>query len=81
MIDLHNVGKQFDGKRKVTALSGVNLNIRKGEMVSIVGPSGSGKSTLLNMVGGSRSAYRWTSLYRWSGAGRIRRRRIDPRQA
>jgi putative ABC transport system ATP-binding protein len=44
--------KQFEGKRRVTALNGVTLNIQKGEMVSIVGPSGSGKSTLLNMVGG-----------------------------
>jgi putative ABC transport system ATP-binding protein len=51
MIVLDNVVKQFDGKRQVIALSGVSLNIQKGEMVSIVGPSGSGKSTLLNMVG------------------------------
>ena len=52
MINLDKVVKQFDGKRKVTALDCVSLNIEKGEMVSIVGPSGSGKSTLLNMVGG-----------------------------
>jgi putative ABC transport system ATP-binding protein len=51
MIVLDKVVKQFDGKRQVTALSGVTLEIQKGEMVSIVGPSGSGKSTLLNMVG------------------------------
>lgn len=51
MIVLDKVVKQFDGKRQVTALNGVTLDIQKGEMVSIVGPSGSGKSTLLNMVG------------------------------
>ena len=51
VIVLDKVVKQFDGKRQVTALSGVTLEIQKGEMVSIVGPSGSGKSTLLNMVG------------------------------
>jgi putative ABC transport system ATP-binding protein len=52
MIKLSNVSKQFDGKRRVTALEDVNLEVARGEMVSIVGPSGSGKSTLLNLVGG-----------------------------
>jgi putative ABC transport system ATP-binding protein len=52
MIKLSNVTKQFDGKRRVVALSGVSLDIARGELVSIVGPSGSGKSTLLNLVGG-----------------------------
>jgi putative ABC transport system ATP-binding protein len=52
VIDLRSVSKQFDGKRKVTALAGVDLHIGQGEMVSIVGPSGSGKSTLLNLIGG-----------------------------
>ena len=52
MIHLRGVSKQFEGKRKVTALERVDLEIAKGEMVSIVGPSGSGKSTLLNLIGG-----------------------------
>jgi putative ABC transport system ATP-binding protein len=52
LIVLRGVSKQFDGKRKVTALERVNLSIDRGEMVSIVGPSGSGKSTLLNLIGG-----------------------------
>jgi putative ABC transport system ATP-binding protein len=51
MILLENVVKQFEGKRRVVALNGVSVHVRKGEMVSIVGPSGSGKSTLLNMIG------------------------------
>lgn len=50
-IRLDNVCKQFNGARKVTALDRVNLNIARGEMVSIVGPSGSGKSTLLYLIG------------------------------
>jgi putative ABC transport system ATP-binding protein len=52
VILLRGVSKEFDGKRKVTALESIDLNIERGEMVSIVGPSGSGKSTLLNLIGG-----------------------------
>lgn len=36
---------------KVVALKDINISVRKGEFVSIVGPSGSGKSTLLNLIG------------------------------
>jgi putative ABC transport system ATP-binding protein len=36
----------------VRALTGVNLEVRRGEFVSLAGPSGSGKSTLLNLIGG-----------------------------
>jgi len=39
------------GGRKVLALSDVNLEIKKGDFVSIMGPSGSGKTTLLNVLG------------------------------
>jgi len=52
VLTLDRVGKQFDGKRQVTALDTVSLVIPSGEMVSIVGPSGSGKSPLLNLIGG-----------------------------
>jgi len=52
MISLVGVAKSFDGKRKVTALEGIDLQVARGEMLSIVGASGSGKSTLLNLIGG-----------------------------
>jgi len=52
VIQLRGVSKQFEGKRKVTALERLDLHIGRGEMVSIIGPSGSGKSTLLNLIGG-----------------------------
>jgi putative ABC transport system ATP-binding protein len=51
MIQLTGVSKSFEGRREVTALAGIDLQIDRGEMVSIIGPSGSGKSTLLNLMG------------------------------
>ncbi|MGB9936482.1 MAG: ABC transporter ATP-binding protein [Methanobacterium sp.] len=50
-IEIQGLKKSFDNG-KITALNGIDLTIKKGEFVSIIGPSGSGKSTLLNMLGG-----------------------------
>ncbi len=48
-----NVRRVFRlGGEEVHALRGVNLSVKRGEYVSIMGPSGSGKSTLFNMIGG-----------------------------
>ncbi|HNS25771.1 MAG TPA: ABC transporter ATP-binding protein [Methanobacteriaceae archaeon] len=50
IIQIKDLKKRYD-HGKITALNGLNLNIKRGEFVSIMGPSGSGKSTLLNMIG------------------------------
>jgi putative ABC transport system ATP-binding protein len=52
MIRLENVEKVYRTDRiETVALTSVNLDVREGELISIMGPSGSGKSTLLNIIG------------------------------
>ena len=51
MILLENINRIFQvGEQRIHALKNINLTIKKGEYVSIMGPSGSGKSTLLNII-------------------------------
>jgi putative ABC transport system ATP-binding protein len=52
-LDLRGVSKIYEsGAAEVHALRGVNLSVRSGELVAVMGPSGSGKSTLLTIAGG-----------------------------
>ncbi|MCT4632157.1 MAG: ABC transporter ATP-binding protein [Firmicutes bacterium] len=53
MIKVENLYKKFTlGDQELTVLKDINLDIQKGEFVSLMGPSGSGKSTLLYLIGG-----------------------------
>lgn len=52
LIELEGVTKIYGkGEAEVRALRGINLEIRAGEFVAIMGPSGSGKSTVMNIIG------------------------------
>lgn len=51
VISLRDINKTYQGAQPLHVLKGINLDIHKGEFVSIMGASGSGKSTLLNILG------------------------------
>ena len=52
MISLKNITKSFRlGENEIEILHGINLEIKKGEFIAIIGQSGSGKSTLMNILG------------------------------
>ena len=52
MIQLEGVTRTYGSDSNlVTALSGVDLEIGRGEYVAVMGPSGSGKSTMMNIIG------------------------------
>lgn len=52
MINLEGITKVYHiGKRDLTVLKGITMNIERGEMVAVMGASGSGKTTMLNLIG------------------------------
>jgi putative ABC transport system ATP-binding protein len=51
VLELDQVTRAYPGDPPLEVLHGVNLTVREGELVAVVGPSGSGKSTLLNLMG------------------------------
>jgi putative ABC transport system ATP-binding protein len=51
MIELKDISKIYDSGVETRALSGVSLDISRGEFTAIIGPSGSGKSTLMHIIG------------------------------
>ena len=58
IVEIHNLKKVFNSKgNSVTALDNINLEIKEGDFVSIIGGSGCGKSTLLRIIGGLETEY------------------------
>src|SRR5665647_3571127 len=51
MIKFEKIHKTYPGAQPLHVLKGIDMNIREGEFVSIMGASGSGKSTMLNILG------------------------------
>ena len=52
MLEIQNLHKSYPiGDSRLHVLKGINLSVKEGEMVAIMGSSGSGKSTLLNIIG------------------------------
>jgi len=53
LVRLRNVHKRYKREQnEIHVLAGINLDVKEGEFLALMGPSGSGKSTLLNLIGG-----------------------------
>ncbi|TAL07817.1 MAG: ATP-binding cassette domain-containing protein, partial [Chloroflexota bacterium] len=77
VVQLSGVAKVFatgEGRR-TTALESINLDIARGEFVSLIGPSGCGKSTLLRIIGDLTSPTGGTAVVNGKPAAQARRDR------
>jgi putative ABC transport system ATP-binding protein len=76
LIEFRGVTKVFgSGAAAIHALAGIDLGIREGEFVAIMGPSGSGKSTAMNILGCLDTPTAGTYLFKGVDVGRLDRRR------
>jgi cell division transport system ATP-binding protein len=73
MIEFQSVSKKYTDSAATLALSGVSLNIAKGELVYLAGPSGAGKSTLMKMVAAIERPTSGRVIVNGQDVGRIRR--------
>jgi len=72
LIDIVDLWKTYAmGDSEVHALSGVNLQVRHGEYLAIMGPSGSGKSTLMNLIGCLDTPTRGTYVLNGRDVGKL----------
>jgi putative ABC transport system ATP-binding protein len=75
LIEFRGVTKVFgSGAAAIHALAGIDLGIREGEFVAIMGPSGSGKSTAMNILGCLDTPTAGTYLFKGVDVGRLDRR-------
>jgi putative ABC transport system ATP-binding protein len=74
LIEFRGIWKTYgQGEAKVHALAGIDLSIRRGEFVAIMGPSGSGKSTAMNIIGCLDTPTAGTYRFLGRDAGRLDR--------
>jgi len=65
LVEVRNVSKTYGREpRRFVALEGINLSVRRGDFVGVLGPSGSGKSTLLRIIAGLTPPSDGVVLYR-----------------
>ncbi len=75
MIELKNIVKKYG--KDVTALKGIDMSVKKGEFVSVIGKSGSGKSTLMNILGCLDTATEGEYYFCGENVCRLRESRIE----
>ena len=75
MIELKNIVKKYG--KDVTALKGIDMSVKKGEFVSVIGKSGSGKSTLMNILGCLDTATEGDYYFCGENVCRLRESRIE----